>query len=201
MGLSSSVDDPLTGEVKRSTLSSNNKSLNQTLGSSAITIAALVFVLMLYRGETLALKGNSIFNLQDSKSRTYMKDVQMELIDTPLIDPSYKLMAATKLIQGGFTEGLVEAERVLAKDPRNLDALKLLAETYEKIGDLAKANQYRIQISKLDPWNAANLLVLAQNYKKQENLTQSQVMVEKILSFASNHPIADEARKLLGEPN
>ena len=201
VGLSSSVDNPLTDEVKRSTLNSNKKSLNQTLGSSATTIVALVFVLMLYRGENLALKGNSIFDLQDSKSRTYMKDVQMELINTPLIDPSYKLMAANKLIQGGFTEGLVEAERVLAKDPRNLDALKLLAETYEKIGDLAKANQYRIQISKLDPWNAANLLVLAQNYKKQGNLTQSQVIVEKILSFASNHPIADEARNLLGQTN
>lgn len=201
VGLSSSVDDPLTGEVKRSTSSSNKKSLNQTLGSSAITIVALVFVLMLYRGETLALKGNSTFNLQDSKSRTYMKDVQMELINTPLIDPSYKLIAATKLIQGGFTEGLVEAERVLVKDPRNLDALKLLAETYEKIGDLAKANQYRIQISKLDPWNATNLLILAQNYQKQDNLTQSQAMVEKILSFASNNPIADEARKLIGPSN
>ena len=130
-----------------------------------------------------------------------MKDVQMELINTPLIDPSYKLIAATKLIQGGFTEGLVEAERVLVKDPRNLDALKLLAETYEKIGDLAKANQYRIQISKLDPWNATNLLILAQNYQKQDNLTQSQAMVEKILSFASNNPIADEARKLIGPSN
>lgn len=201
VGLSSSVDDPLTGEVKRSTFNSNKNSLNQTLGSSAITIVALVFVLILYRGESLALKGNSIFNLQDSNSRTYMKDIQMEVITTPLMDPSYKLMAATKLIQGGFTEGLVEAERILAKDPRNLDALKLLAEIYEKIGNLAKANQYRIQISKLDPWNATNLLVLAQNYKKQENLIQSQVIVEKILSFASNHPIADEARSLLGQPN
>lgn len=201
VGLSASVDNPLPDEVKRSTLNSNKKSLNQTLGSSAITIVALVFVLMLYRGENLALKANSIFNLQDSKSRTYMKEVQMELINTPLIDPSYKLIAANKLIQGGFTEGLVEAERVLAKDPRNLDALKLLAETYEKIGDLAKANQYRIQISKLDPWNAANLLLLAQNYKKQGNLTQSQLIVEKILSFASNHPVADEARNLLGQLN
>jgi O-antigen ligase len=201
VGLSSTVGNPLNSEVKPLTLNNSKKSLNQTLVSSTMTIIALVFVLLLYRGENLAFKGSAVFNLQDSNSRTYMKDLQMDLINTPLMDPSYKLMAATKLIQGGFTEGLVESERVLAKDRRNLDALKLLAETYEKIGNLAKANQYRLQISKLDPWNAANLLVLAQNYKKQENLTQSQVIVEKILSFASNHPIADEARNLLGLPN
>jgi tetratricopeptide (TPR) repeat protein len=201
VGLSSTVGNPLNSEVKPLTLNNSKKSLNQTLVSSTMTIIALVFVLLLYRGENLAFKGSAVFNLQDSNSRTYMKELQMDLINTPLMDPSYKLMAATKLIQGGFTEGLVESERVLATDPRNLDALKLLAETYEKIGNLAKANQYRIQISKLDPWNAANLLVLAQNYKKQDNLTQSQVTVDKILSFASNHPIADEARNLLGQPN
>ena len=177
----------------------NNKvNLNQTLISGVSTMLALILVALLYRGESISFKGTENVNLQDAASRSYFRDLQLSLINTPLNDPTYKLFAASRLIQGGFEEGLVEAEELYRRDPRNLDTLALLAFTYEQSGNLPKAIEYRIAITELDPWNAANYLALGRYYKSQGAKEQSELMLNKILSFAAMHPIAEEAKKEIG---
>jgi len=177
----------------------NNKvNLNQTLISGVSIMLALILVALLYRGESISFKGTENVNLQDAASRSYFRDLQLNLINTPLNDPTYKLFAASRLIQGGFEEGLVEAEELYRRDPRNLDTLALLAFTYEQSGNLPKAIEYRIAITELDPWNAANLLALGRYYKSQGAKEQSELMLNKILSFAAMHPIAEEAKKEIG---
>lgn len=124
--------------------------------------------------------------------------MQLKVINTPLNDPTYKLFAASRLIQGGFTEeGLVEAKKLYLQNPRNLDTLMLFALTYEQLNNLSEANIYRVKIAQLDPWNAANYLALGKNYKALGDQTNSNAMLNKILSFASTHPIADQANKEL----
>jgi O-antigen ligase len=177
----------------------NNKvNLNQTLISGVSIMLALILVALLYRGESISFKGTENVNLQDAASRSYFRDLQLNLINTPLNDPTYKLFAASRLIQGGFEEGLVEAEELYRRDPRNLDTLALLAFTYEQSGNLPKAIEYRIAITELDPWNAANFLALGRYYKSQGAKEQSELMLNKILSFAAMHPIAEEAKKEIG---
>ena len=50
---------------------------------------------------------------------------------------------------------------------------------------------------RLDPWGATNYLALGIYYKQQGNLVQSQMMLEKILSFAASNPISQQAKKEL----
>jgi tetratricopeptide (TPR) repeat protein len=124
--------------------------------------------------------------------------LQLKVINTPLNDPIYKLYAASRLIQSGFVnEGLVEVKKINLKDPRNLDALLLLALTYEQLSDFPNAIIYRENLIELDPWNAPNYLELGRNYKAVGNLEKSQEMLDKILSFAPNGPIAEQASKEL----
>jgi len=177
----------------------NNKiNLNQTLISGVSTMLVLILVALLYRGESISYKGTENVNLQDATSRSYFRDLQLNLINAPLNDPTYKLFAASRLIQGGFEEGLVEAKELYRRDPRNLDTLALLAITYEQSGNLPQAIEYRIAITELDPWNAANYLELGRYYKSQGAKEQSELMLNKILSFAAMHPIAEQAKKEIG---
>jgi tetratricopeptide (TPR) repeat protein len=108
------------------------------------------------------------------------------------------LFAASRLIQGGFIdEGLAEVEKINSQNPRNLDSIILFAETYEQIGNFAKAIAYREKLADLDPWNATNYLELGKNYKAVGDLNKSQKMLDKILSFVPNGPIAEQAIKEL----
>jgi hypothetical protein len=49
-------------------------------------------------------------------------------------------------------------------------------------------------MAKLDPWNAVNYLGLGKDYKAQGNLVKNKEMLDKILSFASANPIAEQAK-------
>lgn len=174
------------------------QSLTQIFTSSLNTMAIFVLVLLLFRGESISYKGSESINLQDLASREYFKQLQLNVINTPLNDPSYKLYATSRLIQGGFSEGLVEVEKLNQYDPRNLDVLLISALTYEQLNDLPKAIKFRKAIIELDPWNAVNYLELGKYYKSQGNITDMEAMLNKILSFASEYPIALEAIREIG---
>ena len=66
--------------------------------------------------------------------------------------------------------------------------------TYEQLNNLPEATSYREKIAELDPWNAKNYLALGKYYKQQGDLGKSNVMLEKILSFAVTNQIADQAK-------
>ena len=163
--------------------------------SGSSTLLMIVLVAILYRGEANANKARIDFDLQNEQAREALKAYNNDAINTSLIDPTYKLTAAMKLVAGGYVdEGLAVAEQISQNDPRNLDALNSIATVNEYINKLSIAITAREKISALDPWNAANYLQLGKNYKVQGDLVKSSQMLEKILSFASNHPISEQAK-------
>ena len=90
-----------------------------------------------------------------------------------------------------------ELKQITKEDFRNLDTLGLLAAANEMSGNLAESIKYRNEIAKYDPWNAPNYLSLGLMYKKQGDQQKMNLMLSKILSFASNDPIAKEAKEQL----
>jgi homoserine trans-succinylase len=97
------------------------------------------------------------------------------------------------LIEEGHKEILI----LHKKDPRNLNFLTWLVE-YEKITDnLLNQTYYREQIAQLDPWNALNYFELGKIYLKQGDLSNSSKMKAKILSFAPDTEIAQQAMQEL----
>ena len=197
IGLSSSADTLERENEFYLKKKRNDINIVQALISGISSILILCLVVLLYRGESNSYKGGVSLNLNDEASRTYFRDLQLKVLNTPLNDYSYKLFAASKLIDAGFEEGLTEAEKLYKIDPRNLDALALLSNANERLGNLPKAIEFRKAIAELDPWNAENYLALGRYYKSQGNSTESKLMLDKILSFAANHPIAEQAAKEL----
>jgi tetratricopeptide (TPR) repeat protein len=102
------------------------------------------------------------------------------------------------LIQAGFIEdGLTLLRKINTEDPRNTDAIVALAESHEAYNQISEAITYREKLALLDPWNAVNYLKLGRNYKLQGDNINSNLMLEKILSFASGSeggPIAEQAK-------
>ena len=197
IGLSLSADTLERENVFYLKKKRNDINIVQALISGVSSILVLSLVIILYRGESNSYQGGVSLNLQDEASRTYFKDLQMKVINTPLNDPSYKLFAVSRLIDAGFEEGLTEVEKLYKVDPRNLDTLALLSIVNERLGNLSKAIEFRKAIAELDPWNAENYLALGRYYKSQGNSTESELMLDKIVSFAANHPIAKQAAKEL----
>jgi len=169
--------------------------LFRVLTSSFIVVVAIVPVTFLYRGESNADKSRITVNLEDQNLRLLFKDLQFTVVNSSLADPSYKLNSAIQLVQSGFIDdGVIVAKKVLAQDPRNLDAINGLAIISEQLNKIPDAIAYREKMVKLDPWNAVNYLALGIDYKNQGDLVKSKEMLDKILSFASNDPIAEQAK-------
>lgn len=194
VGLSVSTQ-PGAGATSQSIWAHQKNNASRSLISGSTTLSMIVLVVILYRGEVNANRVMINFDLQDARAREALRVYSNDAIRTPLLDPNYKLTAAMKLVAGGFVdEGLAVAERISQDDPRNLDALNSIATVNEQINELSIAIATREKISVLDPWNAANYLQQGKNYKTQGDLVKSFQMLEKILSFASSHPISEQAK-------
>jgi tetratricopeptide (TPR) repeat protein len=198
VGLSVSASDMTNESELFSQRKRNEINLSQATISGFTTLIVVILVAALYRGESNSYYGTQTVNLQDQSSSAYFRELQFKVINTPLNDPTYKLFAASRLIQGGLVdEGLAEVKKIYLKDPRNLDTLMLFALTFEQLNNLPKAIEYREKIVQFDPWNASNYLALGRDYKLQGNLVKSNAMLDKILSFASTNPIAKQANEEL----
>jgi len=184
------------GEDKRIFLrKQNDVNIRRVITSSIVVMIPVLLVTFLYRGENNSYNARGSFNLEDEFIKSNYRDLQLKTINTTLIEPANKLTSALNLIQAGFTnEGILVLKKILAEDPRNLDAINGLALTSEQLNRIPDAITYREKMTKLDPWNAANYLALGKNYKAQGDFVKSKEILDKILSFASNHPIAQQAK-------
>ena len=125
------------------------------------------------------------------------KKYSIEALGTRFISNDYKNITLTNLYSIDPQKAVDELKQITKEDFRNLDTLGLLAAANEMSGNLAESIKYRNEIAKYDPWNAPNYLSLGLMYKKQGDQQKMNLMLSKILSFASNDPIAKEAKEQL----
>jgi len=195
IGLSVSATTQPDEEKRSFQVKQNNINLERFLISGTTTLLATILIIFLARGELNAYKSTYSFDLQNSQVKSLYQELNNKAINTPLIDPYYSLNSAMKLVEAGFvSEGVSEVEIISNNDPRNLDALNSLAVIYEQTNDIEKAIDNREKIAVLDPWNAANFLALGKDYKLLGDLVKSQAMLDKILSFARNNVISNQAK-------
>jgi len=195
VGLSISEGSTTNDDRKVFSGKKNEINLQRVSISSVMLAIAVLLITFLYRAESNTYFGKANFNLQDPATRVAFENQQMKIINTTLIDPTYAMSAAMDLIQAGFIdEGVREIEKIHTMDPRNLDAINVLALTYEKTNNIEKAIYYRLKMAKLDQWNAVNYLDLGRLYKANGDIAKAKEMLDKIISFASNQPIAAQAK-------
>jgi tetratricopeptide (TPR) repeat protein len=161
-------------------------------------ISAIILSSVLYRGELTMFQTRATYNPQNPAVKNYLYDYAYKTLNTPLIEPYYKLTASSYLVGAGFIdEGLIELKKLNNADPRNLDVLNFLAGLSEQIGDNTAAIDYRLKIAKYDPWNAKNYLSLGLIYKRLGDKAKVEEVVNSIKSFAPKDPIALQAESEL----
>jgi O-antigen ligase len=195
VGLSISNEARPEDDRRQFAVSRNQINLSRVSISAAASIIPLILVVLLYRGESDSFKSTIQFDKNNATLQAVFKDAQLKVINDPLNDPTYKLRSAMALVSNGFLDqGLPVVKKIYADNPRNMDALNALILISEQLNQLPDAINYREQMAKLDPWNAVNYLGLGKDYKAQGNLVKSKEMLDKILSFASANPIAEQAK-------
>jgi tetratricopeptide (TPR) repeat protein len=150
-------------------------------------IPVIILVSLLHRGEHDMYKLRGSLNPAPGANNKVFKDYAYETLKNPFLSEFSKLDAAISLGKAGYPKEAVEIiENVYSADPRNLDALRLLASTSEQVKEVTKAIEYRNNIARLDPWNAENYLQLGRLYKSIGDTGGMELILSKILSFAPN---------------
>jgi O-antigen ligase len=189
---------PLQENVILSNSHERNSLITKQMLSYIFILITSILCLFLYRGEASILKQRSVYNPKIEDNRTVTKELGLQMINTPLVDPAYRFLSSTYMITSGHEElGFKVLDELLKYDPRNLDYLNAKAGFLEQLNRKNEAIEPRLLIKKYDPWNARNLLTLGEDFKSVNNKKMMDETLSQILAFASNHPIAIEAREKL----
>lgn len=196
IALSSNIVSPENSIAQEKLRLKNEIKLAQPLISGSITLLAILLVATLYKGEDAMFQTRIRFNPQDANSKDLILEYSSKTLETPLIEPAYKVASMNYLAAAGFTEkALEELNKQLKYDPRNLDVLNPIAELNERLGRVPEAIVARELIYGLDPWNTRNLLQLGREYKYLGNIEKMLDAKKRILDFdrSSKESVAAQA--------
>lgn len=190
-----------------SIISKNQITVLPFLISAVVLIPTLIFSIILMRVESNTfMAGNvldSYLGQADKKSAFSQQLLSLfnqhtsYVLESKIADPNYKIQIAYNLFDSGEQkESIRVANEVSINNPRNLYALDAVALLSREINDPKAEIQARKSISKIDPSNGKNYLQLMILYKAAGDLTNAQLMLDKILSFA---PDTNEAKSAIEE--
>jgi O-antigen ligase len=198
--LSNGLGSETNPSISKKSIQINWKS---SLISGISIIFALFLIIPLYSGERNTYLSQSYAAPQstDPKIKELFNTYATRALNSRFINNDYKnVVLSSKFEMGNRDESLKELEEIISSDPRNLDTLLILAVGHEQIRNFDKGIMYRKEIAKYDPWNAQNYLALGVVYKYIQDYDSMQAMLDKILSFAANDPIAITAKTELVIP-
>ena len=184
IGLSTQITkvELVQGAVKPKSI--NSLKLLQPVISGVMSVCAVILVSLLYRGEEAAFQTRIRFNPQVEANNNVILEFASKSLETPLIEPAYKIASLNYLAASGFAErALVELNEQLTYDPKNLDVLNPIAEINERLNRVPEAIVAREAIRALDPWNSRNLLQLGREYQFVGEFNKMQEVREAILKF------------------
>ena len=162
----------------------NSLKLLQPVISGVMSVCAVILVSLLYRGEEAAFQTRIRFNPQVEANNNVILEFASKSLETPLIEPAYKIASLNYLAASGFAErALAELNKQLTYDPKNLDVLTPIAEINERLNRVPEAILAREAIRALDPWNSKNLLQLGREYQFVGEFNKMQEVREAILKF------------------
>lgn len=173
---------------------SRTKTTIQPLVSGLSILIISVPVYFLFTAEIDTYKMRTVSNASNlPRNSAVLLQIAVKVTETPLVDPTYKLMAGNYIANNGFvTEGIAIIEDNLKSDQRCIDCRELLSIYYSQIGQLNRALELRSEISKLDPYNAKNLLAMVKLYQLLGNKGKVREFGEQILLMTNNSLIINE---------
>ena len=162
----------------------------------SLLICSFVVVNPLRQGEKAMWRQSIQVDPSNKQQVEIFNNSVTDVLANNSLNTDYKNLTVVNLLSKGERDRALEIlTATIRKDPRNLDTLALVVDTYEKIGDFESAVYFRKEITKFDPWNAQNYLGLAQLYKVTGNYSEMSNMVNEILRIAPNDPISKIAKQ------
>ncbi len=174
------------GNSSSSIIKSNPK---QTLLSSFLLIPLLLFSINVFRVESSVFLARQIYNPNVEENGKYLQTYIPNLVENPFINSTQMTELASFLATSGYAaDGIEVLNTAISKDPRNQDAINLLASYYFELKQPEKALKLRLRIIELDPYNAKNYYQLGVIYKTLGDFASMEKMQKMILSFAKDTP-------------
>ena len=184
-------------KLKTNSTSKQIQSINvkRVLLSTIMTIPVLIICVFFYRGEVNMQNQMKWYRPSEPSNKPIFLEAANKTLESKILEPYYRIDTGAYLSAMGYPDqGLTLLRESLAKDPRNIDNLQILAAFSEQLNTTSDVVKYREAISKLDPWNADNYFKLGLAYKALGRFSEMQEMLKKIESFASNTEEAKSAR-------
>lgn len=156
-------------------------------------ICTLVFIIILYQGEKKAYDLESLFYGTSGSVSPEIINYTLKNINTTLMEPYYKLNIAETMAERGYlNEAINITTDLLKSDSQNINYLNARASMFESRGNIELAIRDRIEISKLNPYNAFNYKLIAEMYIREDLEFEARKVLNNINSFAPNSDISKE---------
>ena len=163
-----------------------------------VLTASLLLIIPMYRNETGIYKFAQIMAPKNSEQELIYSNYQQNLFKQKLLNPSQKsYIAWTGATHGVLSTSTELLRRVVKDDPKNVNALTMIALISENTKNYKQAIFYRYRILMLDPFGAQNLLFLEKDYLSLSDKTNALRIYDQILKLAPNTDIARQASQVL----
>lgn len=184
-----------TQKSNSSQLMASNKS-KQTLLSSALLIPIFFLSIYIFRAESSVVFARKVFNPNSSENSKLLQTHVLSAAKNPFIHPLQLTELASYLGRSGYgTDAIQLTKDSIIKDPRNYDAIMLLANYYSELKQPEMAVKLRLQIAELDPYNSRNYYQLGIIYKELRDYENMEKMKKIILNLAKDTIEGDSALK------
>jgi O-antigen ligase len=171
----------------------------QPIISGALALIAFLFVLNFYGAETGAQNIGRYAIPQNAQDKTAYHSLIMKNINAGLLNPNYKAEEAVKLAQSGFVnESFSYLDSMIKADKQSYTATSIEADFYEQLHQPAKAIVARLQMERMDPWGAASLLKLGQDYIAVGDKASAKAIGQKIIAMRAQDAVVAQAKSQLG---
>ena len=171
----------------------------QPIISGALALIAFLFVLNFYGAETGAQNIGRYAIPQNAQDKTAYHSLIMKNINAGLLNPNYKAEEAVKLAQAGFVnESFSYLDSMIKDDKQSYTAYSIEADFNEQLHKPAQAIVARLQMERMDPWGAASLLKLGQDYLAVGDKASAKAIGQKIIAMRARPDVIASAHTQLG---
>ena len=161
----------------------------QTLISSFLIIPVIALSINIFKVESTVQNARKIYNPKAVENGKYLQTLVPTVVNNSVINTIQITELASFLATSGYANEGIELLKIsITKNPRNLDALNLLASYYSELKKPELAIELRLRIAELDQYNAKNYYKLGLDYKSIGNFVDMEKMKSLVLSFASETP-------------
>jgi tetratricopeptide (TPR) repeat protein len=163
--------------------------------SSFITLIGVMICSLLYQGEKYLYDLTRYINYSSQNQSENFYLTLKKFDQSTFVEPAYRFRVANLMFQiGRIDEANSRVEELLKMNPNSFDYLFGLAQIKSDKKDWRSVSVIREKIIKIDPWNAENYLLLAKAYENLGESERAKWAYNKILSFAGDRPVAQEAK-------